>query len=39
MELDEPQAATAPGQYAVFYDGDIVLGAGVIASSTRFRTL
>lgn len=39
VELDEPQAATAPGQYAVFYDGDIVLGAGVIASSTRFRTL
>lgn len=33
--LDTPQAATAPGQYAVFYDGDVVLGAGVIDSFTR----
>lgn len=39
VQLDEPQAATAPGQYAVFYDGDVVLGAGVIASSTRFCAL
>lgn len=33
--LDSPQAATAPGQYAVFYDGDVVLGAGVIESLRR----
>ena len=30
--LDEPQTPTAPGQFAVFYDGDAVLGAGVIES-------
>lgn len=30
--LDEPQATTAPGQFAVFYEGDAVLGAGVIRS-------
>ena len=30
--LDEPQAPTAPGQFAVLYDGDAVLGAGVIES-------
>lgn len=28
--LDEPQATTAPGQYAVLYDGDAVVAAGVI---------
>lgn len=35
IELEEPQATTAPGQYAVFYDDDVVLGGGVIESLTR----
>lgn len=30
--LDEPQTPTAPGQFAVLYDGDAVLGAGAIES-------
>ena len=30
--LDQPQTPTAPGQFAVLYDGDAVLGAGVIES-------
>ncbi len=33
LEFDEPQWAPAPGQSAVFYDGEVVLGGGVILSS------
>lgn len=31
--FDEPQLSAAPGQFAVFYDGETVLGSGVIHSS------
>ena len=30
MEFDEPQRAPSPGQSAVFYDGEIVIGGGII---------
>ncbi|HEX9095928.1 MAG TPA: tRNA 2-thiouridine(34) synthase MnmA [Candidatus Dormibacteraeota bacterium] len=32
IEFDEPQRALAPGQAAVFYDGDRVIGGGPIAA-------
>jgi tRNA-specific 2-thiouridylase len=33
VELAEPVAAVAPGQAAVFYDGDTVVGGGVIETA------
>jgi tRNA-specific 2-thiouridylase len=34
LELREPVDAVAPGQVAVLYDGDVVVGAGVIEDAT-----
>ncbi len=35
VHFDEPQRAVTPGQAAVFYDGDLVLGGGWIESPRR----
>ena len=34
LELDEPAYAVAPGQTAVLYDDDVVVGSGVILAAT-----
>ncbi|HET9288066.1 MAG TPA: tRNA 2-thiouridine(34) synthase MnmA [Gaiella sp.] len=34
LELDEPVEAVAPGQVAVLYEDDVVVGAGMIQSAT-----
>lgn len=34
LELEEPAEAVAPGQVAVLYDGDAVVGAGIITGSS-----
>jgi tRNA-uridine 2-sulfurtransferase len=35
IDFAEPQRALAPGQAAVFYDGDLVIGGGPIAAQVR----
>ena len=37
LEFDEPQWAATPGQSAVLYHGEVSLGGGVIAFSSRTR--
>jgi len=37
VKFKKPQSAITPGQAIVFYDGDIVLGGGKIASSGKSR--
>ncbi|GAC1516045.1 MAG: tRNA 2-thiouridine(34) synthase MnmA [Gemmatimonadaceae bacterium] len=39
IALDEPVAAIAPGQSVVLYDGNRVVGGGVIATAHRARPL
>jgi tRNA-specific 2-thiouridylase len=37
IQLHEPQKAVTPGQAAVFYDGDIVLGGGWICRAAALQ--
>jgi tRNA-specific 2-thiouridylase len=37
LTLDEPAYGVAPGQSAVLYDGDVVVGSGVIAAAEAGR--
>ena len=39
LELAEPAYGVAPGQIAVLYDDDAVIGCGVVSSATRIRML
>jgi tRNA-specific 2-thiouridylase len=34
LRLEEPAYAVAPGQAAVLYEDDVVVGSGVISSAT-----
>jgi tRNA-specific 2-thiouridylase len=35
VRFDEPQRAITPGQSVVFYDGDIVVGGGIIRAAAK----
>ena len=35
VKFEEPQRAVTPGQSVVFYDGDMVIGGGIITKSIR----
>ncbi|MDR2601496.1 MAG: tRNA 2-thiouridine(34) synthase MnmA [Spirochaetaceae bacterium] len=37
INFDEPQMAVAPGQAAVFYDGDVVVGGAEVTASLKER--
>lgn len=39
VSFDEPQMAVAPGQSVVLYDGDVVLGGGIIDRATNDRAM
>lgn len=35
VDFDKPQRAVTPGQSVVFYDGDVVVGGGIIESNNK----